>query len=51
MIFFSYIIIPFIFFINTEKSNYSEKIPNSNSSIDMIYIPGGKYNMGNKRSG
>ena len=47
MIFFNCIIIPFIFFFNTEKSNYSEKIPNSNSSIDMVYITGGKYKMGN----
>ena len=46
MIFFS-LIIPFIFFLNTEKSNYSEKIPNSNSSIDMVYITGGEYKMGN----
>ena len=48
MIFFSYIIIPFILFINNEKSNYSEKIPNSNFSIDMIYIPGGEFKMGNE---
>ena len=48
MIFFSSIIIPFFLFINTEKSNYSEKIPNSNFSIDMIHIPGGEFKMGNK---
>ena len=48
MIFFSSIIIPFFLFINTQKSNYSEKIPNSNFSIDMIYIPGGEFKMGNK---
>ena len=40
-------IIPFLLFINTEKLNYSEKIPNSNFSIDMIYIPGGEFKMGN----
>ena len=48
MIFFSSIIIPFLLFVNTEKSNYSEKIPDSNFSIDMIYIPGGEFKMGNK---
>ena len=48
MIFFSSIIIPFFLFVNTEKLNYSEKIPNSNFSIDMIHIPGGKFKMGNK---
>ena len=52
MIFFRYLIIPFIFFQNTDKLNYSEKIPKSNNSIDMIYIPGGEYKMGdiNKNS-
>ena len=48
MIFFSSIIIPFVLFVNTEKSNYSEKIPNSNFSIEMIHIPGGEFKMGNK---
>ena len=46
MIFFRYLIIPFIFFQNIDKSNYSETIPESNNSIDMIYIPGGEYKMG-----
>ena len=52
MIFFRYLIIPFIFFQNIDKLNYSEKIPESNNSIDMIYIPGGEYKMGdiNKNS-
>ena len=52
MIFFRYLIIPFIFFQNIDKLNYSEKIPESNKSIDMIYIPGGEYKMGdiNKNS-
>ena len=52
MIFFRYLIIPFIFFQNIDKLNYSEKIPKSNKSIDMIYIPGGEYKMGdiNKNS-
>lgn len=48
MIFFRYLIIPFIFFQNLDKLNYSENIPESNNSIDMIYIPGGEYKMGNK---
>tara|TARA_B100001559_G_scaffold42995_1_gene31785 strand:+ start:300 stop:1214 length:915 start_codon:yes stop_codon:yes gene_type:complete len=47
MIFFRYIIIPFIFFQTIEKSNYLEKIPDSNYSIDMVYIPAGEYKMGN----
>ena len=46
MIFFSYIIISFALFVNTEKANYSEKIPDSNFSIDMIHIPGGEFKMG-----
>ena len=52
MIFFRYLIIPFIFFQNLDKLNYSENIPESNNSIDMIYIPGGEYKMGdiNKNS-
>ena len=48
MIFFRYLIIPFIFFQNIDKLNFSEKIPESNNSIDMIYIPGGEYKMGDK---
>ena len=37
-------------FQNFDKSNYSEKIPNSDLSIEMIFIQGGEYSMGNKNS-
>ena len=39
-----------ILFQNFDKSNYSEKIPNSDLSIEMIFIQGGEYSMGNKNS-
>ena len=39
-----------ILFQNFDKSNYSEKIPNSDLSIEMIFIQGGEYTMGNKNS-
>jgi len=54
MIIISQIILQLIFinflFQNFDKSNYSEKIPNSDLSIDMIFIRGGEYTMGNKKS-
>ena len=54
MIVISQIILQLIFvnilFQNFDKSNYSEKIPNSDLSIEMIFIQGGEYSMGNKNS-
>ena len=54
MIVISQIILQLIFvnilFQNFDKSNYSEKIPNSDLSIEMIFIQGGEYTMGNKNS-
>ena len=54
MIAISQIILQLIFvnflFQNFDKSNYSEKIPNSDLSIEMIFIQGGEYSMGNKNS-
>ncbi len=54
MIVISQIILQLIFvnilFQNFDKSNYSEKIPNSELSIEMIFIQGGEYSMGNKNS-
>ena len=54
MIIISQIILQLIFinflFQNFDKSNYSEKIPNVDLSIDMIFIRGGEYTMGNKKS-
>ena len=54
MIIISQIILQLIFinflFQNFDQRNYSEKIPNSNLSIEMIFIPGGEYTMGNKKS-
>ena len=54
MIVISQIILQLIFvnilFQNFDKSNYSEKIPNSDLSIEMIFIKGGEYTMGNKNS-
>ena len=54
MIVISKIILQLIFvnflFQNFDKSNYSEKIPNSDLSIEMIFIQGGEYTMGNKNS-
>ena len=54
MIVTSQVILQLIFvnflFQNFDKSNYSEKIPNSDLSIEMIFIQGGEYTMGNKNS-
>ena len=54
MIVTSQVILQLIFvnflFQNFDKSNYSEKIPNSDLSIEMIFIQGGEYSMGNKNS-
>ena len=54
MIIISQIILQLIFinflFQNFDKFNYSEKIPNVDLSIDMIFIRGGEYIMGNKKS-
>ncbi len=54
MIVISQIILQLIFvnilFQNFDKCNYSEKIPNSDLSIEMIFIQGGEYSMGNKNS-
>ncbi len=45
MISLNYIIILFVLFFKTENLNYSEKIPDSNLCIEMIYIPGGEFKM------
>ena len=54
MIAISQIILHLIFvnflFQNFDRFNYSEKIPNSDLSIEMIFIQGGEYSMGNKNS-
>ena len=54
MIAISQIILHLIFinflFQNFDRFNYSEKIPNSDLSIEMIFIQGGEYTMGNKNS-
>ena len=54
MIVTSQVILQLIFvnflFQNFDKSNYSEKIPNSDLSIEMIFIQEGEYTMGNKNS-
>ena len=54
MIVISQIILHLIFvnflFQNFDRFNYSEKIPNSDLSIEMIFIQGGEYTMGNKNS-